>query len=48
MGKKISEQEKQFFLLISNEDMHEIIKIIKSLRDSKVLIDGVTKTANMK
>ena len=35
---------KEFTLLISNEDMNDIIKIIKSLEDSSVLIDGVTKT----
>ena len=39
--KKLS---KEFTLLISNEDMNDIIKIIKSLEDSSVLIDGVTKT----
>ena len=35
---------KGFTLFISNEDMNGIIKIIKSLVDSGVLIDGVTKT----
>ena len=29
---------------ISNENMSDIIKIIKSLEDSGVLIDGVTET----
>ena len=33
-----------FTLLISNEDVNDIIKIIKSLEDSGVLIDGVTET----
>ena len=28
----------------SNEDMNDIIKIVKSLEDSCVLIDGVTET----
>ena len=32
-------------LFISNEDMNDIIKIIKSLEDLGVLIDGVTETA---
>ena len=36
--------EKEFTLLISNEDVNEIIKIIKSLEDSTVLIDGLTKS----
>ena len=36
--------EKDFTLLISNEDVNEIIKIIKSLEDSTVLIDGLTES----
>ena len=36
--------EKEFTLLISNEDVNEIIKIIKSLEDSTVLIDGLTES----
>ena len=35
---------KGFTLFISNEDMNDIIKIIKSLKDSSVLIVGVTET----
>ena len=35
--------EKGFSLFILNEDMNDI-KIIKSLEDSSVLIDGVTET----
>ena len=35
---------KAFILFISNEDMNDIIKIIKSLEDSCGLIDGVTET----
>ena len=34
---------KRFTLLISNEDMNVIIKIMKSLKDSGVLIDGINK-----
>ena len=34
---------KAFTLFISNEDMNDIIKIIKSLEDSSVLFDGVTE-----
>ena len=33
-----------FTLYISNEDMDDNIKIIKSLKDSGVLINGVTET----
>ena len=35
---------KGFTLFISNEDMNDIIKIIKPLEDSGVLIDGVNET----
>ena len=35
---------KVFSLFILNEDMNYIIKIIKSLEDLGVLIDGVTET----
>ena len=33
-----------FTLFILNEDMNDIIKIIKSLEDSNVFIDGITET----
>ena len=36
--------EKGFALFILNEDMNDTVKIIKSLEDSRVLIDGVTET----
>ena len=44
--RKISRKEavragKGFILFISNEDMNDIVKIIKSLEDSDVLTDGV-------
>ena len=47
--KKISEKRavragKGFNLFISNEDMNDIIKIIKPLEDSGLLIDGFTET----
>ena len=35
---------KGFTLFILHEDMNDIIKIIKSLQDWDVLIDGVAKT----
>ena len=43
-GKKAFRAGKVFTLFISNEDMNDIIKIIKSLEDSGVVIDGVTET----
>ena len=36
---------KGFTLFISNEDKNYVIKIIKSLKDSGILINGVTETA---
>ena len=39
--KELSEQEKDLLL---NEDMNNIIKIIKPVEDWTVLIDGITKT----
>ena len=35
---------KRFTLFISNEHMDDIIKIIKSLENSSLLIDGATET----
>ena len=43
-GKRVARAGKEFTPLISNEDMDDIIRIIKSLEDSGVLIDGVTET----
>ena len=43
-GKGAVRAGKGFTLFISNEDMNDIIKIIKSLKDSGLLIDGVTET----
>ena len=43
-GKGAVRASKWFTLFISNENMNDIIKIIKLLEDSRVLIDGVTKT----
>ena len=35
-------------LIISNEEMNDIMKIIQALKDSNVLLKGVTKTIKMK
>ena len=45
-GKGAVRAGKRFILFISNGDMNDIIKIIKSLEYSGVLIDGVSETAN--
>ena len=35
-------------LIISNNEMEDIIKVVKSLEDSGLLLDGVTKTVHNK
>ena len=47
-GKGAVRAGKGFILFISNENMKDIIKIIKSLGDSGVLINGVTETVKYK
>ena len=42
-GKGAVRSGKGFTLFVSNEDSNDFIKIIKSLEDSRVLIDGVTE-----
>ena len=43
-GKGTVRAGKLFALFISNEDMNDMIKVIKSLEDLGVLVDGVTET----
>ena len=43
-GKGAVRAGKGFTLFILDKNMNDIIKIIKSLEDSSVLIDGVTET----
>ena len=42
-GKGIVRAAKEFTLFISNEDVDDVIRIVKSLEDSETLIDGVTE-----
>ena len=42
-GKGFVRPGKEIALVISNEDMHDLIRIIKSLEDLGLLIDGVSK-----
>ena len=44
MEEELSEQKKRFALSISTEDINDITKLIKSLENSGVLINGVTET----
>ena len=43
-GKGAAGAAKKSFLFILYKDMNDIIKIVKSLEDSSVLMDGVTET----
>ena len=43
-GKVASRAGKGFTLFISAENVNDIIRIIKSLEDSGIFIDGVTET----
>ena len=42
-GKGIVRAGKEFTLFISNEDVDDVIRIVKSLEDSETLNDGVTE-----
>ena len=44
MEKELLRAGKEFALFILNEDINDIIKIIKPLEDLGVLIDGITET----
>ena len=46
-GKGAVAAGKGFTLFISNKDMNDIIKIVKSLEDLDVLADGVTETEKL-
>ena len=48
MWKRTVGGRKGFNLFILNEDMNYIVKTIKSLENSGVLIDGVTETVKDK
>ena len=42
--KKKKHGSRNMTLIISNEEMNDIIKIIQALEDSNILLKGVTKT----
>ena len=47
-GREAVRAGKGFTLFFTNEEMNDVIKIIKSLKASGLLIDGLTKTVNYK
>ena len=44
INKKIIRSGNHTILIISNDDMQDFLKIIKSLEDSGLLLDGITET----
>ena len=44
INKKILGSGNHTTLIISNDDMQELLKIVKSLEDSGILLDGITET----
>ena len=48
INKKILGSGNHTTLIISNDDMQDLLKIVKSLEDSGILLDGITETVKMK
>ena len=46
--KKILRSGNMTTLIISNDEIHDIIKIVKSLEDSCLLVKGIAETVQMK
>ena len=44
INKKILGSGNHTKLIISNDDMQDFLKIVKSLEDSGILLDGITET----
>ena len=40
--------EQQLYLIISNEEMDDIVKIVQALEDSNILLKGISKTIENK
>ena len=48
INKKIIGSGNDTTLIISNDDMQDLLKIVKSLEDSGILLDGITETVKNK
>ena len=48
INKKILGTGNHTTLTISNDDMQDLLKIVKSLEDSGILLDGITETVKVK
>ena len=46
INKKILGSGNYKTLIISNDDMQDLLKIVKSLEDSGILLSGITETVN--
>ena len=44
INKKILEYGNHTTLIISNDNVQDLLKIVKSLEDSDILLDGITET----
>ena len=44
INKKISGSGGHTTLIISNDDMQDLLKLVKSLEDSGILLNGITET----
>ena len=48
INKKILESGNHTMLAISNNDMQDLLKIVKLLEDSGILLNGITEKVKMK
>ena len=48
INKKIIGSGNHTTLIISNNDMQDLLEIVKSLEDSGILLNGITETVKMK
>ena len=48
INKKILGSGNHTTQIISNDDMEDLLKIVNSLEDSSLLLDGITETVKMK
>ena len=47
-GNRHSSSVSHTTLIISNDEIHDLIKIVKSLQDSGLLVKGITETLKMR
>ena len=47
-GRPLSSASRTTTVIISSEEMNDLMKIVQALEDSNILLKGVTKTIKMK